>query len=262
VTEAYAHPRPRRRRGRRLLVTLLVLLALLGIGLAVADRVAVAFAENRISDEIASGLADQQVSSAKPEVTITGVPFLTQVLAGRYAEIDVRLRDFAGSAGGGKTVQLPVLDVAARDVRAPLKTLRTGQGDVVAQTVTGVGTLAYADLAALFGRKGLTLGERAGRLTVSTPFEALGQQVTLTGTADLSIQGDVLRVRIDELNADELASVPFAQQLVSAYAKQISVDLKLPDLPMGLRVQKVEPRPAGIAVTAGARDVALNSAGR
>src|SRR5690242_5505386 len=66
---------------RKLLIGLAVLVVLL----VAADRISVAVAENQISGRLTSayGLAD------KPGVPISGLPFLTQVAAGDYAQIDV-----------------------------------------------------------------------------------------------------------------------------------------------------------------------------
>jgi hypothetical protein len=253
--------RPRRRWGRRLLTTVIVLLVLLGAGLAVVDRVAAGYAERRIGDQVAKQLVDQKATSAPPEVTITGVPFLTQVLDGRYKEIKILLRDFAGPAGQGRTVKVPLLDIRAQNVLAPLDKIRAGNGDVTVSTVTGVGTIDYASLAALVDRKGVKLGEKDGKLTVAGPLTALGQTFNLTGTASLTVKSGVVQVRVEGLTGDGLAAVPLVQNLITAYAKQISVDIKLPQLPLKLVVQKVEPRPEGLVVTAGAENVALNSGG-
>ena len=66
---------------RKLLIGVIILAVLL----VAADRIAVAVAENQISDRLTSayGLA------GKPGVTITGFPFFTQVVAGDYRQIDV-----------------------------------------------------------------------------------------------------------------------------------------------------------------------------
>jgi hypothetical protein len=55
--------------------------------------------------------------------------------------------------------------------------------------------------------------------------------------------------------------VPLVRNLVDNYVKRLAYDLKVPALPLGLKVQKVEPRPEGLVVTAGASDVPLNSGG-
>jgi hypothetical protein len=51
------------------------------------------------------------------------------------------------------------------------------------------------------------------------------------------------------------------RNLLNNYAKQISVDVKVPALPLNLVVQKVQPTAGGLVVTAGASEVSLNSGG-
>jgi len=64
---------------------LLIGVAVLAVLLVAADRISVAVAENQISDRLASAYG----LPGKPGVSITGFPFLTQVAAGDYRQIDV-----------------------------------------------------------------------------------------------------------------------------------------------------------------------------
>jgi hypothetical protein len=262
VAEVYGQRRPRRRWGRRLLITFLVLLVLVGIVLAVLDRFGASYAERVIGDRVAEQVADQKATSDKPDVTVAGVPFLTQVVRGNYQEIKIELRNFAGPAGNGQTIRMPLLDIRAKDVRAPLETLRTGQGDIVATTVTGAGTVDYATLAQLTDREGVKLGEKDGKLAVTAPLDILNQTVTINGTANLEVaDGNVVRVRFDQVTAQGLPDIPLVQNALSNYAKQISVDLEVPALPLDMKVQKVQPTAAGLVVTAGGSEVPLNAGG-
>ena len=252
--------RPRRRRGRRALITFLVVLVVVMIGLVVADRAAAAFAEREIARRIAGEVTSQGLESSPPEVTVAGVPFLTQVLAGNYDEIKILLRDVtAPVAGGGDggTVRMPVLDIRAHDVRATMQTLRSGQGDVTARTVAGTATIDYASVTRLIGREGVRLAERDGRLAVTAPLEALGQQLTVNGTADLAVNGGAIQIRFRELTAEGAPDAPLVQSLISAYAQQISIDIDVPDLPLGLRVREVRARPEGLMIEAAGSDVPL-----
>ena len=83
---------------RKLLIGVIILAVLL----VAADRISVAVAENQISDRLTSayGLA------GKPGVTIAGFPFLTQVVAGDYPQIDVSANQV--SAGGAELHDLNV----------------------------------------------------------------------------------------------------------------------------------------------------------
>jgi hypothetical protein len=261
VAEVYGSAKPRKRWGRRLLITFLVLLILIAGILVVADRVGASYAERTISDRVAQQLTEQKATAEQPDVTIKGVPFLTQVLAGNYQEIQILLNSFSGPAGNGKNIKMDPLDIRARDVNAPLDTLRSGNGDIVAGTVTGVGTISYANLADLIGQQGLKLSERDGKLIGAAPFQALGQTFNASGTANLTVKDGVVSVTFADVTADGLPNIPLVRTLVDNYVKQLAFDLKVPALPLGLKVQKVEPRADGLYVTAGATNVSLSSGG-
>ncbi len=250
-----------RRRGRKVLIGFAVLLLVLVGLLAVADRVAASVAERTIADEVRKQVAQQGAQSSPPEVEVGGFPFLNQVIEGRYERISIRMRDVRGSVQGD-AVTLPSLNMDARNVRASLDTLRSGRGDVVAETVNGTGTISYQSLAALLDREGLTLGERDGKLAVTAPVDILGQRVTVTGTADIVVgeQGQIA-LRFDNLDAEGLPNAPLARTLLNNFARSISVDVPMPELPLQLTVREVRPQPEGLTVTADARDVPINSVG-
>jgi hypothetical protein len=261
VAEVYGSPRPRRRWGRRLLTILIVLLIIVGIILVVLDRFGASYAERVISDRVAEQVANQKASSDKPDVTIEGVPFLTQVLAGKYQEIKIELRNFSGPAGNDKTLKMPLLDIRAKDVRAPLDTLRSRQGNIVATTVTGAGTIDYAQLTDLIGQKGLTLKESGGKLVGAAPVQALGQTFNVTGAATVVVKNGVVQVRFSDVTAEGLPDTPLVRNIIDSYVQRLAVDLKVPELPLKLKVQKVQPTSAGLVVAAGASEVPLNAGG-
>jgi hypothetical protein len=261
VAEVYGSPRPRRRWGRRLLATLIVLLIIIGIILVVLDRFGASYAERVIGDRVAEQVANQKATSDKPDVTVEGVPFLTQVLAGKYQEIKIELRNFSGPAGNGKTIKMPLLDIRAKDVRASLDTLRSRQGNIVATAVTGAGTIDYAQLTELIGQKGLTLKESGGKLVGTAPVQALGQTFNVTGAATLTVKNGVVQVRFSNVTAAGLPDVPLVRNIIDSYVQRLAVDLKVPELPLKLQVQKVQATPAGLVVTAGANEVPLNAGG-
>jgi hypothetical protein len=261
VAEVYGSPRPRRRWGRRLLATLIVLLIIVGIILVVLDRFSASYAERVIGDRVAEQVANQKATSDKPDVTVQGVPFLTQVLAGKYQEIKIELRNFSGPAGNGKTIKMPLLDIRAKDVRASLDTLRSRQGNIVATTVTGAGTIDYPQLTELIGQKGLTLKESGGKLVGAAPVQALGQTFNVTGAATLTVKNGVVQVRFSNVTAAGLPDVPLVRNIIDSYVQRLAVDLNVPELPLKLKVQKVQATSAGLVVTAGANDVPLNAGG-
>lgn len=261
MTQVDGSARPRRRRGRRVLITFLVLLLLILVALFVVDRFGASYAERVIGDRVAQQIADQQATAEKPKVTIEGVPFLTQVLAGEYQEIKIVVHNFSGPAGNGQDIKMPVLDIRAKDVKAPLDTLRSGNGDIVAGTVSSAGTIGYADLVDLIDQEGLKLSERDGKLVGSAPIEALGQTFNASATANIAVKDGVVTVTFADVTAEGIPDVPLTRTLLNNYTKQLAFNLKVPALPLGLKVQRVEPTADGLVVTAGANNVSLNSGG-
>lgn len=258
MAEAPAYEERPRRRGRRVLTGFVVLLLVLAGLLVVADRLAAGAAERAIADQVEQEVAKRDVSSASPKVDVTGFPFLTQVLTGRYQHISIVLTDVRGKVRGD-TVDVPRLDVDVRDVRASLDTLRSRQGDVTAETVDGRGTITYDSLAKLLDRPGLKLGEQNGKLAVTAPVDVLGVRLTVHGTADVALANGKVALRFDDLSAEGLPNLALARQVLTNYARGISIDVPLPELPFQLNVRTVEPRPEGLFVTADAKNVPINS---
>ncbi|MFC4067206.1 LmeA family phospholipid-binding protein [Actinoplanes subglobosus] len=240
---------------------ILTLLVLLIAGVAVLDRFSNSYAENVLADKVAAEVANQKAESSRPVVTIAGVPFLTQVLAGKYEEIRIELPDFKAQTGTGETIRMDLLDIRARDVKAPLSALR-GQGDVVAGSVTGTGTLDYGLLADATGQKGLTLAEKDGKLVGSgvVTISQL-QDVQLSASADLKVVDGKVQVRFSDVKTPDLPVNPFVQGQVDAFIQSMAFELDVPKLPMNLVVQELRPLPEGLRVTFGASDVSLAAAG-
>jgi hypothetical protein len=133
---------------------------------------------------------------------------------------------------------------------------------VVARTVTGTGTVDYAQLAGLVGRDGVELSEKDGKLVGSGPLTIPGQQpIRLSGTADLTVTEGVVRVRFSDVTAPDLPDTPIIQNLVARFAENLAFDLAVPELPMNLALREVQALPEGLKVTAGARNVSLSAAG-
>ena len=261
MAEVYGSERPRRRRRRGLLLVVVSLLLIVLTGLVVADRVGASFAENVLAEKVAQEVANQNATSGPPRVSIAGVPFLTQVLAGDYREIRIELPDLSAPAGTGENVRMDLLDIRARDVHAPLSALRSGQGEVVAGSVTGTGTIAYDLLAGATGQD-VTLAEKDGKVVGTAKVKLTQtQSVDLSGTADLKIVDGKVQVRFSEVTAKDLPNLPGVQGQVNAFAQQMAFEFDVPKLPMNLVVQELRPLPEGLRVTFGASNVSLAAAG-
>ncbi|GAA0419084.1 hypothetical protein Aca07nite_05310 [Actinoplanes capillaceus] len=244
------------------MIVVLTLLLLLFLGVVVIDRIGSSYAEGVLAEKVSQQVADQGATSGTPEVEIAGVPFLTQVLAGRYQEIRISLPDFSAPTGTDVTVRMDSLDIRATDVSAPLSALRDGTGDVRAETVTGTGTIDYDVIADATGQPGLTLAEKDGRVVGTAELKISGlQTVELAGSADLSVAKGKVQVRFSDVTAKDVAPNPFVQGQIDSFVKRMTFTVDVPDLPMNLQVQELTPLPEGLRVTFGASDVALAGAG-
>ena len=96
---------------------LLGLLIVVAVGLVVADRVGVRIAQNRIGQQVAA----QYDLPRQPDVTIHGIPFLTQVVGGEYDHITVDIGDWTEQ---GVTVSDVTVDM--RGLNAPLSDVING----------------------------------------------------------------------------------------------------------------------------------------
>lgn len=233
---------------RKALGWVAVLVIVLGMVLGVLDRVGVHYAEQQVAKNISAELTSRNMSSAPPEVTITGFPFLTQVASGNYDEIQLNLRDLKGG-----TLPLPLLEVHAYDVRATVEGLRNGTEKAVATLVNGTGTLSYADLVAVSGLDGLTLTGDGSVLRVTGDGGIAGE---LRGAARVSVvEGGKVRIQVTELTASNLA--PIAQALVDTYKDRLARTFELPPLPFHLKLKGVNPAPTGLQISVTATEVEL-----
>src|SRR6476646_8831852 len=103
---SYAPPPPVRRRRRWPLVLLILLLVLVGAAVA-GDRIALSLAEDRA----ASALQTSQDLSHKPDVTVEGFPFLTQLAAGSFGEVVVSAHDVTVGKAHDVHLQQVVVDL-------------------------------------------------------------------------------------------------------------------------------------------------------
>jgi hypothetical protein len=215
---------------------LVILLVLLGALLVITDRVGVAVAEDQVADRIAErgGLPDP------PEVDITGFPFLTQALSGRYDEVRIALT--APDLGQPEGTDA---DVVLRGVEVPLSDVLAGSvQQVPVDRVDGTATLSYALLSAQLG--GDTRLEREGDgLRITRTVELLGRQVPLTASGDVTLDGSDLVVDVDEAAG---AGVELPDLVVDQADDLLDLRYTVPPLPFGLQLTGVRPADDGVVV--------------
>jgi hypothetical protein len=215
---------------RRLLI---ILVLLFGVFVA-ADRVAVRLAENQAAAKIQSsrGLAN------KPDVTIEGFPFLTQLIGSKLDEIKVHAND----------VKVPQSKVELASLDADLSGVKIS-GDyssAVADSATGRVLITYDSLrAALPAGTTVAYGGAPGKVKVTTNIEGR----TLSGTADIAVAGG------DSIRLNHLDTGNVALDLIGGlFAPSVPVA----GLPSGLQLNSIAVDENGVSIDASGTNVSLN----
>jgi hypothetical protein len=226
---------------KALLITLVVL-----VGLAVvADRVAVRVADS----QVASQVQQRGNLAGKPEVDITGFPFLTQAVAGTYDDVQISLTaDDLGQPAGTSA------HVALHGVHLPLSTVLSGSvSRIPVDRVDGTATLSYALLSQQIGH-GTTLTWAGDALRLTTSVTILGQKVPLTAAGRVRLDGQEVVVDAEQASA---AGLSLPSSLVTRASQALDLRYKVPALPFGLRLTAVRPTPDGVVVDVVATDAVL-----
>jgi LmeA-like phospholipid-binding len=255
------------RRGRRWLIALVVVVIVLAGLFVVADRVAVNVAENRIADQAVTAMRERDITSdRKPSVNIGGFPFLTQVLAGKYQKVTISV-DHPRNG----TVTLDHLTITANDVHAPLDTIRTGQGQVTADSVAGTATMGWdvvrslIDTTPLRQVPGLDISKlsvtvKDNKVNMSAPIAFAGISLTLQTSGTLTVDKGEVRLQIEDLRAvsPNGGTSAIAPSFLNQYRDRLNVKIAIPTLPYSLVVNKVQTSNSGVLVTATAANVVLS----
>jgi LmeA-like phospholipid-binding len=221
---------------RKLLIALIVLAALL----VAVDRIAVAVAQNQISDRIAAAYSLPD----KPHVTITGFPFLTQVLAGNYGRVNVSV-DTVPADGA----TLHQLRAHFTDVHASLsQVLGNGSSTITADRAAGDAIVPFTAIdQRLPGR--LKVRPDGKDLTVTGTVEYGGVRVPLSATLTLAATSSGISVTPVHASSPGLSLVP------DSVFSHLGIVLPLSTLPLHLHLTSVLVTPGGLQIGAAARHV-------
>ncbi|MFE5590460.1 DUF2993 domain-containing protein [Streptomyces sp. NPDC056549] len=225
----------------RALRILLIVAVVLGGILVGIDRLAVSYAESEASSRVKlSGTKSDSI-----EVDIKGFPFLTQVADKRFDEVDVTANGVRATAGD-KNIRVGELTMALRDV-----TVTGDWAGAKAGSASGTALISYADLTAASDRGATVAYGGDGKLKVTGSVKILGRSLTRSVLSTVTVvNGDTLKVRADEVPG---AGIPGVEDLVRE-----RTDFERPiGMIGGMKVEKVEPRPDGLAVMVTGKDVVL-----
>lgn len=225
-------------------VVVVLLLALDRIGLLIADS------------QIASRVQKSQGLSSRPHVSIKGFPFLTQVIGGRYGEVDVAVRDVTRN---GLTVDR--VSVHAHGVSVPLSQVLAGSvREVPVQRADAVVTLGFGNLnkyvSSQLGQV-LTVSSdgKAVRLTGTLPVPL---RVSATAEARIDVSGNSITLRPAALDS-VLFKIPGGQASRGLIERFFTVKLPISQLPFGIRLKSATVTKTGILIAASATGLTLRA---
>jgi LmeA-like phospholipid-binding len=213
---------------------LLILIPLLIVVLIAIDRAGVLLADREIGTRVQSAYD----LPTRPDVSVHGFPFLTQVASGNYQEIDISIK--AAKADG-----VQVRDIHARftGVHAPLSLL-FGQDSahVTATEATGNAVIPYSQVERRLPG-GITLSGDGSSLRVKgkTP---LG---TIEGTARLGVTRSGISVSPEHITVDGVSAGALATRFTSV--------IPVGQLPLHLSVTAVHPGRDGLVIAAAGHHV-------
>ncbi|MFK8848335.1 DUF2993 domain-containing protein [Streptomyces sp. Ac-502] len=174
----------------KLLIAVLVCVAFL----ALADRFAVLYAQNKAEEQLKNSLH----LNANPEVDIKGFPFLTQVLGKRLDQVDVTVPDLAADR-----VSLAKVEASARDVRLDGDLPASITGATVG-TVRGTVLLSFDDMNRELGASQVRFSElgpnsvrAVGQLPIAGHELRVRAEAHIRQAGDRGISTDIGKMRLD-----------------------------------------------------------------
>ena len=229
---------------RKLVIAGIVVLGLLIAG----DRIAAVVAGRVLAGEIRTQLALDQT----PDVSIRGIPFLTQALGGDYSDVRVTIPDVDSGA-----LQNIVVDARLQGVRVPLgDALRRQVDEVPVDRITGDLTVRYDELARASGITNLRITHEGDALRLAGSVQVLGRQVEASATGRVEVSGSDLVISADQAVIDGF-EVPEAT--LDAAARLLSFRVSPSGLPLSLRITSVDVEDDGLRVGAVSEDAVLRA---
>lgn len=227
---------------RRLLIVIVVLAALL----VAADRIGVVVAQNRLASEI-----QQQLDlDRKPDVSIRGIPFLTQAISGTYKDIRVQLPDV--DAGD---VQDIAIDARLQGTHVSLSDALGGNVDrIPVDQISGTLLIPYDQLAQASGISGLTITREGDSLRLTGSVQVLGRSIEAEAVGRVEVNDGRIAITAEQA---KIAGIPVPQAVLDEAARLLSFRVQPQNLPLNLRITAVHLTDTGLLVDAVSDDVVL-----
>jgi hypothetical protein len=212
-----------------------------------------AVAADRVAEHLAAGEAESRLASkglSDPQVDVGGFPFLTQLAARDFG--DVQVTGSALAVAGGRAQDVTV---TGHDVTAP------AGGDVTVGRLDGVGLVTYDEVVARSGVPDITIepSDRPDRVRMRGSVDVLGETVEVVADSTVRARGDRVQVTPRSFELADGGSV--GGSLAAQLADRFTVSYRLQDLPEGIDLRGVRATDDGFLVRVHGRDVVFADLG-
>ena len=229
---------------RKLLIAV-VILVLLGAG---ADFAAARILEDRVTD----ALQREYDLGRRPVVQVRDFPFLPHLATGRFSTIDVAATDATA-----KGVNAAQLQLTLHGVRVPRDVMLGEPGRVTVDRADGTIELTEAEVNRLLADRlqggSLAIGEDGVEVRAQVPL--LGQTLEALVTGELGARDGEVTFTPDEIRLGDQGRLdPAAEDLLS---DRFTFQVPLPELPAGVRLERVDTRPGTVVLSGRAASVGL-----
>jgi hypothetical protein len=237
VTDYSGYDQTRQRRRHPLRWTIIIVVVLLAILIGV-DFAAKSYAEGQMASQI-----QQQGFPKKPDVTIEGFPFLTQVIGHDLQNVKLSSTD----------VKEGPITISSINATMTGVHLNSSFNSGTIDHLTGIATITFAELSNAMSAQAGGLGDLAGaglKLSGAGPNE-------VKATLDLVIASGSATWRVttpgnNKLNIHLVSSSGLPGDLLGAVS---DMSITLPSLPLGLKIQSLKVTSTGIVGTIGGRNI-------
>jgi hypothetical protein len=227
---------------RKLLIAVVVLV-LLGAG---ADFVAARVFESRVTD----ALQREYDLGRRPVVQVRDFPFLPHLATGRFSTIDVAATDARASGVNAAQLQLTL-----HGVRVPREVMLGEGGQITVERADGTIELTEAEVNRLLaGRlQGGALNIKDDGVEVRVRLPLLGQTVDALVTGELGARDGGVAFTPEEIRLGGQGRLdPATEDLLS---DRFTFRVPLPELPAGVRLERVDTRPGTVVLSGRAASV-------
>ena len=225
---------------RKLLIAVVVLV-LLGAG---ADFAAARIFEDRVTE----ALQREYDLGRRPVVQVRDVPFLPRLATGRFSTIDLAATD--ATARGINAAQLKL---TLHGVQVPREVMLGEPGRITVDRADGTIELTEAEVNRLLADRlqGGSLAIKEDGVEVRSQVQFLGQSLDALVTGELGARGGAVTFTPEEIRLGELGRIDPSQE--DLLASRFTFQVPLPELPAGVRLERVDTRP-GTVVLSGRAD--------